>query len=176
MFLRALAMSALVASAVLTFADLAHASPITSISHLNSFRDTRSANDVGIGSGDINQLGAGVVPQPGTTMTAVQGGFTVGPIVCAGLAVNANFCAAAPPFSSLRTGAWALTFQNGTDVAMATTPAIGSIPAAPVPFPTSVTISNSGTTPTLSRIVPAGFTPDAVRVSVFDKSVPLANG
>ncbi len=176
MFLRALVVSALIASTTLAWAALAHATPITSITHLNSFRDTRSANDVGIGSGDLNQFGADVVPRPGTTVTAVQGGFVVGPIACAGLAVNADFCAAAPLFNPTRSAAWALTFQNGADVAAATTPAIGSIPAAPVPFPTSVTISNSGTTPTLSWIVPPGFTPDAVRVNVFDKSVTLVNG
>jgi hypothetical protein len=39
-----------------------------------------------------------------------------------------------------------------------------------------VRISNSGTTPTLSWVVPAVFTPDAVRINVFDKGVTLANG
>lgn len=71
MFLRALVVSALIASTTLAWAALAHATPITSITHLNSFRDTRSANDVGIGSGDLNQFGADVVPRLGTTVTAV---------------------------------------------------------------------------------------------------------
>ena len=61
-------------------------------------------------------------------------------------------------------------------MATASTPSLAGIPAEQVPFPTNVTISNSGTTPTLSWTVPQGFTPDAVRVQVFDKSVTLANG
>jgi hypothetical protein len=39
-----------------------------------------------------------------------------------------------------------------------------------VPFPVSVTISGTGSTPTISWVVPGGFTPDGVRVQVFDKS------
>lgn len=176
MVLRALVAFALAASVPMASAGLAHGTPITSITHLNNFRDTRSANDVGAGgAGDFNQFGADVIPRPGTTMTAVQG-ITVGPTVCAGLAVDANFCARLTPFSPSRLGAWSLTFQNGADVATAATPTMTGLPAEQVPFPTSVRISNSGTTPTLSWVVPAGFTPDAVRINVFDKGVTLTNG
>lgn len=176
MFLRALVVSALTASTTLAWAALAHATPITSITHLNNFRDTRSANDIAAGgAGDFNQFGADVVPRPGTTMTAVQG-ITVGPTVCAGLAVDPNFCARITPFSPSRLGAWNLTFQNGADVVTVTTPTLAGLPADKVPFPTSVRITNSGTTPTLSWLVPSGFTPDAVRINVFDKGVTLANG
>ena len=87
-----------------------------------------------------------------------------------------SFCATATAFNSGRLGSWSLTFQNGSDVATAVTPTLAGIPAEPVPFPTSVSISNTGTTPTLSWAVPAGFTPDAVRVNVFDKSLIRANG
>ena len=53
------------------------------------------------------------------------------------------------------------------------------IPAAVVPFPTSVTITNSsnGVQPTISWKVPNGYTPNAFRVNIFDRSSPpLANG
>jgi len=55
------------------------ADPITSITHLNKFPRHASANDVGIAQGDRNQFGADPVPRVGTTITGVQGGFTVGP-------------------------------------------------------------------------------------------------
>jgi hypothetical protein len=47
-----------------------------------------------------------------------------------------------------------------------------------VPFPVNVTISAGATptTPTLSWVVPSGFTADAVRIQVFDKSQILLNG
>lgn len=153
----------------------AYGTPITSITELNNFRDTRSVNSVHIGSGDLNQFGANIVPSLGSTITAVQG-ITVGPVICAPLTVSPNFCAAIAPFDLSRTGSWSLTFQNGANTATATTPSLAGVPAAPVPFPTSVSISNSGTTPTLSWTVPGGFAPDAVRVQVFDKSIVLANG
>ena len=152
------------------------ATPITFADALNSFRDTRSLNDVGIPQGDNNQFGADIIPAAGTTITGVQGGFTAGPVICAPIAVDPNFCAASPPFSLNRTGSWNLTFQNGADVATATTPSLAGIPVAPVSFPTNVTISGTGTTPTLSWTVPPSFTPDAVRVNVFDKNVTLPNG
>lgn len=154
---------------------LAQSTPITSITNLNNFRDTRSANDVGIAQGDVNQFGADIVPAAGTTISALQG-ITLAATPCVPLTVDANFCARTAPFSPSRTGSWALTFQNGANTATATTPTLAGIPADPIPFPASVTISNSGTTPTLSWTVPGGFNPDAVRVQVFDKGVVLSNG
>src|ERR1700730_1529675 len=154
-----------------------YAVPITGITHLNSFRDTRGVNDVGVAPGDINQFGAALARSAvNTTVSAVQGTFTVGPNPCGPLAVNQSFCATGTAFNTNRLGSWALTFQNGTDVATAVTPSLAGLPANPVPFPTSVSISNTGTTPTLSWTVPAGFAPDAVRVNVFDKSLTRANG
>jgi hypothetical protein len=38
------------------------------------------------------------------------------------------------------------------------------------PFPETVTISGSGTTPTIAWQVPAGFNPDAIRINIFDKT------
>jgi hypothetical protein len=177
MILRALVLVALTMSVAFCDLPAANALPITSITQLNNFRDTRGLNDVGIGQGDVDQFGADLVPPTATTaITGVQGGFTVGPRPCGPLAIDANFCATATPFSLSRLGSWNLTFQNGPDVATAVTPTLAGIAPAPVPFPTSVTISNTGTTPTLSWTVPAGFTPDAVRVVVYDKSLTRTNG
>ncbi len=177
MIRRALVVVALTSSIGLSALSATHASPITSITQLNNFRDTRGLNDVGIGQGDFNQFGADLAPPTATTtIMGVQGGFTVGPRPCGPLAIDANFCATATPFSSSRTGSWNLTFQNGPDVATAVTPSLAGIESAPVPFPRSVTISNTGTTPTLSWTVPPGFTPDVVRVVVYDKSLTRTNG
>jgi len=159
-------------------AQPALATPISNISGVNNFRETRSLNDVGIGQGDLDQFGADtVIPNAGTTIAGTQGGFSTTAVPCAGLAVNPNFCARTTPFNLSRVGSWDLTFQNGPDVAHVTTPSLAGIPVDPVPFPTTVTIAGSGTTPTLSWTVPGGFAPDAVRVNIYDKLGPtLANG
>ena len=96
-------------------------------------------------------------------------------MTCAPLAVDPRFCASAASFSPSRLGAWDLTFRNGPDSALATTPTLAGA-ESPVPFPTSVTISGSGFTPTLSFTIPASFSPDAIRINIFDKSITLDNG
>ena len=147
-----------------------------SVAQVFHFRDTRGLNDVGIGQGDRDEFGAdAVMPVSGTTITGVQG-VTVGPALCGGLTVNPNFCATATAFSPTRTGSWDVTFQNGSNTTIATTPSLAGIPADPVPFAVSVTISGTGPQPTLSWKVPAGFAADAVRINIFDKNSNRVNG
>ena len=168
---------ALTGSVVVTLGLLSplRAAPITIVPNtVNSFRDTRGANDVGLGTGDQNQLGADIMPAAGSTITAAQGGFTTNVVNCAPLAVNANFCAASPVFNSNRLGAWTLTFRNGTDTATIATPTLEGA-ENPVPFPKNVTITRSDH-PTISFTVPTGFTPDALRVVIYDRNVTLPNG
>jgi hypothetical protein len=160
-----------------------HGAPITSITDLNNFRDTRSLNDIGAQQGDVLQFGAEVFPNGFTSTTrisAVQGGVHVPPtgsVQCGGFTVNPNFCANSVTFNSALNGPWNLTFTNGSDQATAQTPAPTTADlTAPAPFPVSVTISGSGSSPTLSWTVPAGFTPSAVRVQVFDKTATNAQG
>jgi len=131
-------------------------------------------NDVGIGSGERNQFGADIMPSAGSTIMGVQGAFTTGPVVCGPLTVDANFCAAAPAFSLSRLGSWSITFQNGVNTAVIATPTLTGAETA-VPFPQNVTITRSDR-PTISFTIPGGFTPDAFRVQIFDKSVTLLNG
>jgi hypothetical protein len=179
MILRAMAMLVAAIQVFFLACVSAHAMPITSIDHLNNFRDTRGLNDVGIAQGDSIQFGADVVPNglQGTTMSAVQGARTLAPALCNALAVDANFCARSVAFSPTLNGSWALSFQNGSDTATAVTPVLGAAAASPAPFPLNVTISGSGFTPTLSWTVPSGFAPDAVRVNIYDKTAPsLPNG
>ena len=163
------------ATLILTLLTPVHASPITIVANtVNSFRDTRSANDVGIGSGDFNQFGADIIPSGGSSITGVQGGFTAGPSQCSPLTVNHNFCAGGATFSASRLDSWSLTFRNGTDTAVIATPTLAGAETA-VPFPQNVTITRSDH-PTISFTIPSGFTPDALRVQIFDRSVTVANG
>ncbi len=153
----------------------ATAAPISIVSDtVNNFRDTRGINDVGSVPGDRNQFGASISPSAGSTITAVQG-ITVGPLACQPLAVNPNFCARSTPFSPSRLGSWDLAFTNGPNTATITTPTLAGAETA-VPFPQSVTISGSGRTPTFSFTIPAGFSPDATRILIWDKTVTLPNG
>lgn len=168
------AVSAAVLALIMGSFDTVHGAQITLIDHLNNFRDTRGLNDVGIGQGDVIQFGADVTPGglQGTSMSAVQGNRIIAPFVCNALTVDPRFCARSTPFSPTLTGAWNLTFQNGTDTATASTPVLGAAAASPAPFPATVTISGSGFTPTLSWTIPAGFAPDSIRINIFDKSGP----
>ena len=44
-----------------------------------------------------------------------------------------------------------------------------------MPFPTSVTMSGAGLTPTISWSLPGGLSPDGLRVQIFDKKTIVAN-
>jgi hypothetical protein len=157
-------------------AGLGYGDPITSITDLQNFRDTRSLNDVGLGQGDRIVYGANVVPNgsAGTMIAATQGAFrnpATGYYPCGGFTTLPNQCTLSSAFDPALTGQWSLEFINGGDTATAVTPLLTpDAAAAPVPFPVNVTISGNGTAPTLSWTIPAGFTPDAFRVQVWDKN------
>ena len=157
-------------------AGLGYGDPITSITDLQNFRDTRSLNDVGYPQGDRIVYGANVVPNgaAGTRIAATQDTFrnpANGYTPCVGFTTLPNQCTLSSAFDLSRIGQWNLEFWNGGDTATAVTlPLAASAVAGPAPFPANVTISGSGTAPTLSWTVPAGFTPDAFRVQVFDKN------
>jgi hypothetical protein len=176
---------AVVASAlvgVLSWAQ-AIAAPIELVpGTVNMFRDTRAANDVGIGQGDLLQYGADVVGGSlGTTLGATYPptGFTDPQALAAPLAVNRNFAANTTPFNSTRIAQpWTLRFERAGEAPLLVTGPDLTGTASAVPFPVDVTISAGATptTPTLSWVVPGGFIADAVRIQVFDKSVILVNG
>ena len=160
----------------------AHAAVIT-LSDLNIFRDYRAANDVGLGQGDVFQYGANV--SGGSAGYKIQGIFTPGNggqqvfsavQNCGPLAVNANFCAGGIGFNTARTqGTWQVHLFNGLVDLFASLPNTTSIPASTVPFPTDVRITANGSTPTINWTL-NGYTPDSLRVQIFDKSDIRANG
>ena len=157
-------------------AGLGYGDPITSITDLHNYRDTRSLNDVGMGQGNRNAYGAQVVPnaEAGTMIAATQGALrnpATGYYPCGGFTANPNQCALSSAFNLALTGPWNLEFYNEGDTATAVTPPLApSAVAGPAPFPVNVTITGIGTTPTLSWTVPAGFAPDVIRAQVFDKN------
>lgn len=144
---------------------------------LNMFRDTRGANDVGVGQGDRFQFGADIVGgSAGVSLGASSaGGFNVGQFSCNPLTVDVNFCSRSTPFNAGRLDPWTLRFTRGADSLLRTGPSLVGAETA-VPFPVSVTLSGSGLTPRISWQVPGGFVPDAFRVNLYDKSLIRPNG
>ena len=147
---------------------------------VNMFRDTRGANNAGIGQGDLVQYGASVLGGSlGTTLGASYPptGFTDPQGQCGPLAVNPNFCANATGFSVNRTAQpWSLRFQRPNEAPVVVAgPSLAGTEVA-VPFAVNVTISGAGLTPTISWTVPNNFAADAVRINIFNRGVTLANG
>lgn len=147
---------------------------------VNMFRDTRGANNVGIGQGDILQYGANIVGgSAGTTLGAryAPTGFTDPQSPCNPLAVNPNFCSNGTAYVVNRAQEpWTLRFErpNETPVVVGG-PSLSGTETA-VPFPVNVTISGSGLSPTISWTVPGGFGADAVRINIFDRNAILSTG
>lgn len=164
---------------------LGNANALT-IQDANIFRDFRGDNDVGLSPGDKLQFGANI--NGGAAGDFLQGIFTAtGSAVpafttpvnpCAPLSTNADFCATTTAFTTAKTqGTWQAQFFVGGTLALTTAlPSVLVIPAATVPFPSSVTITGNGATPTISWTIPAGFTPNDFRIQIFDKSLILENG
>jgi hypothetical protein len=157
----------------------AAAAPIQLVPNtVNMFRDTRGANDVGVGSGEMFQFGANIVgSSEGTSVGAVYPptGFTVSQFPCVQLAINSGFCVRTSPYNTTRLDPWTLRFTNGSDSLTVTGPSLVGSDRF-MPFPASVTLSGSGLTPTISWTLPSGYAPDAIDVVIYDKGKILANG
>ncbi len=180
------------AIAAVNSATMAVATTINGITvtNQNIFEDNRSINDVGIAQGDVFQfgvdisggsagyLGAGAFTPTGSAVPTLTQNLTQ----CAPTSVNAGQCYRSSPFTATeQAGNWNFEVQNPTKTATATflLPSAANIPANPVPFPSNVTITNSanGINPTISWMLPGGYTPNAFRVNIDDRSTPpLANG
>jgi len=138
---------------------------------LNMFRDNRGANNVGVTSGDRLQYGADVV---GGSVNVTLGarsatGFVSTASPCGPLAVNAGFCANATAYNAARLDPWQFTFTRGAESLLVMGPSVTGAAGNPIPFPTSVTLSGTGLTPTISWQLQPGFTADAFRINIFDR-------
>ena len=148
-------------------ANPALATPIT-VTDVYHFLDNRSDNSIGVTSGVRQTFGAlSVTPNAasGTTGVATQGG--AGPFALQDRTsdVYPNQMTLSRPANTAPNGSWTLTFRNGTDSTVVSTPTIAG--ASVVPFVNSVTIS-SGAAPTFNWTVPNTFAPGAVRTQIND--------
>ncbi|PKN84230.1 MAG: hypothetical protein CVU51_10875 [Deltaproteobacteria bacterium HGW-Deltaproteobacteria-1] len=147
-----------------------------------SFRDNWSANTVFNGTGGSNRLTYGaisVVPNKdnGTIGTATQDsiyGMVTRPLTFLPFTITPNQFADSIPYFPGLTGQWKLTFTNGLNTKEVYTPAVGSAQLSP--FATNVAISGSGSNPTFSWTVPTGYTPNYIRLNIFDLEDRLPNG
>ncbi|MDN3918880.1 PEPxxWA-CTERM sorting domain-containing protein [Roseateles violae] len=143
---------------------------------VNMFRDWRGANSVGLTAGDRLQYGANIVggsSDVSISATAATG-FVSAAAPCSPLAVSPNFCANATGYNANRLQPWTLHFSRDGETTNVTGPSMVGVQR--VPFPTSVTMSGTGLTPTISWQVPGGFVPDGFRIQIFDKSLFRDNG
>jgi hypothetical protein len=160
--------------ALFFISNLASAAEIT-VYHPFHFREHESANSVGFTPGDLLFFGAqSVIPNGnnGTTGVATQGSVTR-PLTFYNFTVSPNQFAGGVMYNPALTGEWLLTFSNGSHTATALTPPVGDAPM--LPFVSSVAISGSGPTPTFTWTLPSGFTPDGIRVQIWDLQEPVAN-
>jgi hypothetical protein len=144
----------------------------------NVFRDTRGANNLaGVTPGDRIQFGGDIAGGSGGARIELQGAGAFSPRLCAPLTVAPNFCSAtvaySPSYASANLG---VSFTRAGELgAFAPLPTLIGTESA-VPFPVNVSISGAGNTPTISWAVPQSFSPDALRVVVYDRSVLRENG
>ncbi len=154
-------------------ASSALADPIT-VSNIGSFRREDSANDVNINPGDYLFFRADAVPNgfanPPTTGVATQDATTKN-LVFNPTSVDLNEFSKKIAYTSSLTGPWTLTFSNGTNQTIVTTPAVGSTTSA-MPFVTNMSLSGSGVTPTFAWAAPGGQY-DSVRIQIFDVGHPF---
>jgi len=162
------ALRVLTAVALAAASACSQADPIT-LSGVFNIREQRTINSLGIGVGDRVRVGVvSVTPNGafGTTGVATQGAATL-PMLFQPSGAAPDFFNNATSNTSL-TGPWKLTFTNGTDVTEVFTQ---SAAATPPPFVRSVTISGSGTEPTISWEVPGGFISDGTIITIYDKAL-----
>ena len=106
---------------------------------VNMFRDSRGANNVGIGQGERLQFGANIVGGSGGTTVGASyppSGFIASQALCNPLAVNANFCATATAFNAGRIAEpWLLRFEraNEAPVLIGGPSLTGTADSGPVP-------------------------------------------
>ena len=162
-------------AAVFSIANFVNADPIA-VEKPFHFRDNRSANTALQGSGERLTYGAhDVIPNGdhGTTGSATQG-LTTTVLQFEPFSVQPNQFDWAVPYNSNLTGAWTLTFTNGTDTTTIQTPIVGDAPQ--LPFAARVAISGSGATPTFTWEFPADFTPNGIRIQIWDLENRLPSG
>ncbi len=170
------------------------AAPITingiTVSEQSISSDNRGINDVNLPSGFILlpalTIAGGSAGYSGASIFTPGAGSTAPPLIqaltpCQSLSTAPGFCASPVPFTNpdQRNGTWDFEVESPSGAAATfALPSAAPIPITPLPFPFSVTITNSvsGVNPKISWVLPAGVTPNAFSILIFDRGAPLAGG
>lgn len=165
------------------------AAPVTTnsitLSDQNIFADYRGVNDVGLRTGPFLQYGGQIAGGSAgysaggvfTSLTSSGNNFATPLSPCVPESASPDFCAKSAPLSATNlNGTWAFKLTNGSNTASFALPSVTSIPSTAVPSPADVTITNSsnGINPTIQWALPAGFSPNDLRVDIYDRSTPAA--
>lgn len=149
-------------------------------------------SDVQIAGGSKGYFGASIfTPGPGSTAPPITQAFAP----CGPTTTSPDFCARTVRFNktgevngdpNLLNGSWSFEVESPSGAtATFALPSAAPIPLAPLPFPSSVTITNpaSGVNPTISWTLPGStspggpsFTPNAFSILIFDRGVKLTTG
>lgn len=131
------------------------------------FIDTYGSNTIGVTAMTYDEFGAFATPTgaAGTTAVAVRGAFTT-TVPWVGGTANPTQFNRLIAYDPANTGAFQITFANGNDRTVVTTPTItGATLTPPVQ---NIQIASGGTNPTFTWTVPAGVRPDDIRINIYD--------
>jgi len=175
---------AVVAMVFLFFADATPSSAEIVISDPENFSDNYGVNPLGVGtaigstgfyeSGIYDSVGAdSVTPSAGTTVTATQGTttYTLNFIGGPGTALPNQFYANLPLDTSL-TGPWTLTATNPNVPTSAVVQTSSLDVISPPPLATGVTLSGSGSAPTVTWSVPSNSSATSETIFVYQAGIP----
>lgn len=150
------------------------AAPMT-VTNVRNYITTIGPNNVNIGQGVYQLLQANVVPNgnAGTTGTALGPNGETPTVRFAGSTSSPNLFQTFNLFNG-STGAYTLTFNNGPDQTVVTTPDL--VGAVPIGLATGAAITGGGSQPTFSWSAPDGSIPDAVTLIIYDRTQLRADG
>lgn len=180
-----------IAAAVFTSLFVSHsASALPTIDDIFALRINNSANSNNLATGDILVWGANIVAPSassfGVTRQCPTGSvcssisdpdFVRQSLFLRGWTLRPDQYFASRPYSTDLTNPWTLVVSSTSNFAAGTntvvnTPAVGNVDL--MPFVKQMSASGSGTTPTISWLLPtSGPLVDSVRLRVFDQSNPI---
>jgi hypothetical protein len=183
--------AAVLALAAFNGPKMAAATTINGITatNLGISAENRGINDVGLSAGFNLYFGGNISDPSGTDIGYSSAGIftpatgsTTPPLIqrlapCSSAANNPSLCTRITTFNGnagLLNGTWDYKIENPAGAtATFALPSAAPIPTTPVPFPSSVTITNSanGINPTISWTLPPGQPqPNAFTILIYDRS------
>ncbi len=145
-----------------------------------NFRDFRTPNSAGLGSGDFITFGVLATPNnTDTVVTASQNGASFS-VPFLGPTASPDEFVRSRPWSITPHGQWDFTLSNGTDIATAMSEGAGD--AVRLPVVTNMALTPNATDPTMPTLTwtnptpPTGGEINKLSISIFDLSNFLAQG